>query len=504
MRHAVRSRLALLVVAFGLGACAGTRPHAPASTSLAPQNETHAITFSNPAAVQLPHFPPHTCPVAAGADSAAINAAITSCSAAGGGTITFTPGTYAVGSIHLQSNIRLDLTGVTLRSSGAIDEPEPYTSPVACQDEGHRHWHNALIWGENLTNVAIVGAGTLDGAGLAHNGQKMIAFKSSRLLQFEGFQQIHTGHFAYLLTDCHDVTLARLTIHPSRDGVDLMECTNVNAHDLEITGGGDDAFAIKSDCAMGRPLITDNITIANSVLGSGCTAMQIGSETWGNFQNISWINDKIVHGGKAGIGLQMNDGAVIKNVSYDGITMTNTSFPIFVNVTSLLRAPSKIPGHAENIRIRNVTATSLVAGNNRSVENTAVIISGEPQSPHQGIVLENVDITFPGGGAPHGEPPEGEKLTAKSEYNPRFITPVPAYGAYIRHARGVEFHNVRLGLGADDQRPAVVAHDVDGLVFDRLDAQRPSLQLSAITHLTIQHSTALENVAGGSVKATTN
>jgi hypothetical protein len=497
MRHVVPSRLALILLGFV--ACAGARH--TTTTTLAPPPP---LTFSNPGVVALPHFPDRTCAIPAGADTAAINEAIAACSARGGGTVTFAPGTYEVGSIHLQSQIRLDLTGVTLRSNGALDEPEPYTSPVVCQDEGHRHWHNALIWGENLSNVAIVGAGTLDGGTMARNGQKMIALKSSRLLQFEGFQQVHTGHFGYLLTDCHDVTLAHLTIHPSRDGVDLMECTNVNAHDLEITGGPDDAFAIKSDCSMGRPLVTDNITVSNSVLGSGCTAMQIGSETWGDFQNISWTNNRIVRGGKAGIGLQMNDGAVIKNVSYDGITMTNTSFPIFVNVTSLLRAPSRIPGHAENIRIRNVTAAGLVAGNNRSVENTAVIISGEAQSPHQGIVLENVDITFPGGGAPHGEPPEGTALTEKSAYNPRFITPVPAYGAYIRHARGVEFHNVRLGLGADDQRPAVVARDVDGLLFDRLNAQRPSLQLSAITNLTIQRSTPLENVAGASVKATTN
>jgi hypothetical protein len=496
MRHAVPFRPALVL--FGLAACAGARHKPTPTTNLVSRPE--AKGFSDPSVVQLPQIPARACAVPAGADTAAINTTIAACSAAGGGTVTFTPGTYVVGSIHLLSHIRLDVTGVTLQGNGAVDEAEPYTSPVACQDEGHRHWHNALLWGEDLTDVAIVGAGLLDGGDLARNGQKMIALKSSRRLQFEGFQQLHTGHFAYLLTDCHDVTLAHLTIHPGRDGVDLMECTNVNAHHLEITGGPDDAFAIKSDCAMGRPLVTDNITISDSVLGSGCTAMQIGSETWGNFQNISWRNTKIVRGGKAGIGLQMNDGAVIKNVSYDGITMTNTSFPIFVNVTSLLRAPSRVPGHAENIHIRNVTATALVAGNNRSLENTAVIISGEPQSPHQGIVLENVDITFPGGGAPHGEPPEGETLTAKSAYNPRFITPVPAYGAYIRHARAVEFHNVRLGLGSDDQRPAVVARDVDGLIFDRLSAQRPALKLESITNLTIERSTPLKSVAGASMR----
>jgi len=25
------------------------------------------------------------------------------------------------------------------------------------QDYGHNHWHNSLIWGENLTDISITG-----------------------------------------------------------------------------------------------------------------------------------------------------------------------------------------------------------------------------------------------------------------------------------------------------------------------------------------------------------
>src|SRR6185436_2820662 len=158
---------------------------------------------------------------------------------------------------------KLKLNGATLRA-GNVDRAEPYTSPVACQDEAHRHYHNALIWGENLTNVAIEGPGTLDGAGLEMELEKMIAIKSSSQLLFQNLTQRNTGHFAYLLADCHHVTMANLTIRPTRDGVDLMECTDVNAHDLNITGGPDDAFVLKSDCIFGKPLPTDNITVTNA------------------------------------------------------------------------------------------------------------------------------------------------------------------------------------------------------------------------------------------------
>ena len=449
--------------------------------------------YSNPAAVKIPSFPARTCPVSAGASTAAVNAAIASCSMMGGGVVTFAPGTYAVGSLHMMSNVKLQLNGATIKGTGT-DAAEAPASPIHCSDDGHRHWHNALIWGEDVTNVAVIGPGTLDGGGLDTNAQKMIAFKGSSVLQFEDLKQSNTGHFAYLLTGCTDITMAKLTILPSRDGVDLMECSNVNAHDLSITTGGDDAFALKSDCEMGKPVVTDNVTVTNATLGSGDNALQIGSETWGNFQNISWSNIMVVNGGKSGIGIQMNDGAVIKNMSYDNIKMTHTSFPIFLSVTSLLRAPTKTPGHAENIRFSNITASGIVAGNNKSPQETAIIISGEPASPHQGIVFNHVMITFPGGGAATGDPPEGATLNAGVAYNPRFITPIPAYGLFIRHAKGVELHDVKLGFGAGEQRPAAIVRDVDGLVLDTFGAQKangPVLEVDTVKNLTIRSSAPL-------------
>jgi hypothetical protein len=292
--------------------------------------------------------------------------------------------------------------------------------------------------------------------------------------------------------------MAKLTIRPSRDGVDLMECTNVNAHDVSATGGPDDAFALKSDCAVGKRVVTDNVTITNSSFSASiANALQIGSETWGDFQNISWSHIKVLGGAKSGIGIQMNDGAVIKNVSYDDITMTNTSFPIFISTTSLLRGPTKTPGHAENLRFRNITASNIVAGNGPNPQNTAIVVSGQPGIPHQGIVFEHVKVTFPGGGARSGDPPEGDTLKGSTAYNPRFITPLPAYGLFVRHASGVELRDVQLDFGAADQRPAIIARDVDGLLLDKLSAKiasAPTLELEAIKNLTIRASTPLPDV----------
>jgi polygalacturonase len=409
------------------------------------------------------------------------------------------------------SNVTIAFNGATVTGSGTIDGAET-DSQIAtqypnCQDDGHMHWHNALIWGENVSNVAFVGPGTLNGVGLDTNAQKLIAFKNSDVVLFDNLTMSNTGHFAFLMTNVTNLTMSRLTVTPSRDGVDLMECSNVNAHDLSITGGNDDAFALKSDCTVGTPITTNNVTVSNSTFGSNCNAMQIGSETWGDFQNITWSNNKIINGGKSGIGIQMNDGAVIRNVVYDHINVSGTSFPIFMSVTSLLRAGKTVPGHAENILFANITGSKPPGSSQTSAPNSVIVVSGESGHLHQGVVFRNVNMTFAGGGSGSTEPPEGSTFTdgTSATYNPRYITPLPAYGAYVRHANGVEFHGVTFSVGSDS-RPAVFARDVGGLLFDTFSAPKAGsslLNLNTVSNLTFENSPPLADGTVASVSSAT-
>lgn len=49
--------------------------------------------------------------------------------------------------------------------------------------------------------------------------------------------------------------------------------------------------------------------------------------------------------------------------------------------------------------------------------------------------------------------------------------PIPAYGFFIRHVKGIEFDNVEVGWLKEDLRPAFVLHDVQGAEFRRVKAQ---------------------------------
>ena len=50
---------------------------------------------------------------------------------------------------------------------GTYDAAEPKTTYDAYQDYGHNHWHNSLIWGENINDFSITGPGLIWGKGLS-------------------------------------------------------------------------------------------------------------------------------------------------------------------------------------------------------------------------------------------------------------------------------------------------------------------------------------------------
>ncbi len=101
-------------------------------------------------------------------DTPAINKAIESATAAGGGTVRFPAGIYLSFSIHLKSHITLYFDqGATILAADSnlskdrYDLPEPNEWDMY-QDFGHSHWQNSLIWGIGLENISILGPGLID------------------------------------------------------------------------------------------------------------------------------------------------------------------------------------------------------------------------------------------------------------------------------------------------------------------------------------------------------
>jgi len=92
----------------------------------------------------------------------AIRKAIAACAAAGGGRVVIPAGVFLTGAVHLDNNVELHVSeGGTLRFSR---EPKQYLPVVLTRWEGTECMnYSPFIYALEKTNIAITGAGTLDG-----------------------------------------------------------------------------------------------------------------------------------------------------------------------------------------------------------------------------------------------------------------------------------------------------------------------------------------------------
>jgi polygalacturonase len=433
-------------------------------------------------------------------DTPAINKAIAECNAGGGGTVYFPNGRYGAGSIHLLSNVRLSLDSGAeifgLRGAFEPAEPNPWGK---FQDGGHSHFHTALLYGENVENIAIVGGKIDAGPAIGHgdpkpgNGDKLIAVKVGKNLDFENITHEKGGHFCYLLNDCQGVTLHNIVIKESRDAVDLMGCSDVQIYDCNFTGCGDDTIGVKSDYALGRRINSENIYVWDSYFESGCNGLQFGSETAGDFHNCNFWNIRIGRAMKAGIGITSGDSAVIDDVNYSNIVVTGAACPIYFLIWDRLRTgePGAKVGTIKNVHMMDVTITKCVPGRQGPVQ--AATISGWKGSDLENITLENVKINYPGGytnaAAANILPPYPR------DYSPRSFGMRPAAGLYIRHIKNLTLKNVQITFDQPDARPSLQMYDADGVTLDHFDTQKSSsgeiMRNRDVKNLTVVNSAGL-------------
>jgi polygalacturonase len=470
-------------------------------------------------------------------DTAAINKAIEAAHAAGGGTVYIPAGTYLSGSIHLQSNVALFLRqGSTILATSdpaAYDEPEP-NQWDKYQDYGHSHFHNSLIWGENLENVSILGPGRIWGKGLVRSqrapqpgetakrvGNKAVVLKQCRNVVLRDFSILMGGWFGILATGVDNLTISNLKIDTNRDGMDIISCRNVRISDCSVNSPYDDGICLKSDYSLGFARATENVTITNSLVSgydngtmldgtyqrkqvynnAGANAgptgrVKFGTESNGGFKNITISN--VVFDYCRGLALETVDGGLLEDVSISNVTMRDIqNAPIFLRLGSRLRAPEGTSTGA----LRRVHISNFVVYN--ADPRYASIISGVPGHDIEDVKLSNIRIFYAGGGTKEQAalvPPEEEKGYPE----PRMFGVIPAYGFFLRHVKGIELNDVEVGYMKDDLRPAFLLDNVKGVEFNHVKAQHaagvPTFVLKSVEDFSVRQSRGIENIALKSVE----
>ncbi len=439
-------------------------------------------------------------------DTPAVNKAIEYVANGGGGTLVFPAGVYACYSIHLKSNVALYLSqGATIlaastpyegQTSGGYDAAEAQGAWEPYQDYGHNHWHNSLIWGEDLHDFGIFGPGLIYGKGLSRGhdekvlpnttapgvGNKAIALKNCRNVILSDFSILQGGWFGVLATGVDNLTIDNLKIDTNRDGIDIDCCRNVRVSNCTVNSPYDDGICPKSSYSLGEARITENVTIANcfvtggyalgSVLdgtwkpvnvygrSSGTGRIKLGTESNGGFRNVAITN--CVFEACQGFALETEDGAVVEDITFTGVTMRNiNTAPIFLRLGSRLRGPKPqtVVGSLKRVIISNVTCSGS--------SQLPSILAGVPGHPVEDIKISDVYLHQAGGADAAMaaiNPPEN----AAQYPDPRMFGDLPATGFYARHAKNVEFSNVEIATERDDARPAFHLEDVDGADFFRV------------------------------------
>ena len=275
-----------------------------------------------------------------------------------------------------------------------------------------------------------------------------------------------------------DGITVRSKVNQNNDGIDIDGCHQVRIANCDISSG-DDAIVLKS--TLDRAC--KNVVVTNCILNSDCNAFKLGTESNGGFENITLSNCAIYDTRLAGLAVEMVDGGLLERVNLANVVMRNVGCPIFIRLGNRARPFKDGMATPAMGRLRNVTIANVQAdGANR----IGCSITGLPEHAAESIALENVRVSFVGGGT---EADTRRPVPEQAEKYPEYAMfgTLPAYGFYCRHVNGLRFSNVKVACVSPDSRSALVCDDVEDLELFGWQAAAASKTRPTIGFTNVRH-----------------
>jgi pectinesterase len=337
----------------------------------------------------------------------AVQAAIDAASAAGGGKVIVPGGEFLCGPIKMANHVELHL------EAGAVLKMLPME-----QYPGGSATPEDFIRGSKLEDIALSGAGTIDGQGapwwpLAKNKEAkrpiMISLSRCQRVLIDGVTLKNSPMFHIAVGgNSTEITVRGVTIRapgsddPVTPGHNTDACDVSGSHilirDCDVSVGDDDFT-----CAGG----TSDVLITHCRYGKG-HGVSIGSPTHGGVTNFT-VSDCTFDGTESGIRIKSDRdrGGEVSHLTFRNLRMTNVGFPILVyaaymatqreyrdlNKLSPETAAAYPAAEVTNrtplyhdITFSDITATAQSG-------RRAGLIWGLPEAPVRDLVLRNVHIT---------------------------------------------------------------------------------------------------------------
>ena len=441
----------------------------------------------------------------------AIQKTIDVASSKGGGKVLIPKGVFLTGTIELKENVELHvnenatLLGSTIPSH--YHQLEMLGRPNTRKKDDNSQL--ALIVAFKADNISISGKGTIDGQGRAlalavdslhHAGvavdpnynkggkrpnekvrPKLIRISTSKNVLFKEAKFRNSASWGLSFELCDGLTLDGIDINNqaywNNDGMDITDSKNVKVINCNVNSA-DDGICLKS---YYPGYYCDDVLIQNCTVRSSASAIKFGTASLGGFKNVTIRDIKVYDTFRSAIALEAVDGGFIEDIVVSNINAKNTGNAIFIRLGH--RSGEK-PGYVKNVHIKdmkvevpfqrpdiNYDLRAGDCGDNHNIYPSS--ITGIPGHYIENVVLENIEITYPGRASKaqayvplHRLDAVSEKIRNYPEFS--MFGELPAWGLYVRHTKGITLNNVTLKLKNSDFRPAFVFDDVSGINFKKL------------------------------------
>ena len=330
--------------------------------------------------------------------SKAIRQTIAACADSGGGRVVIPAGEFLTGAIHLQSNVELHLaTNAVLKFS---TDPQAYLPPVCTRFEGTECYNfSPLIYALGQSNVAVTGAGTLDGQADEANwlAWKNTSARKPLAKMAEDnvpVAQRQFGEADHLRPDfiefnrCQKVLIEGVKIRRSPMWeIHPLLCTNVIVRGVDILSHG----ANNDGC---DPESCRDVLIEKCIFDTGddCIAIKSGRNADGRRVGVPSVNliirDCTMRDGHGGVTIGSEISGGCSNVFVENCAMSSSN----LNCVLRLKSNATRGGVLQNIFMRNVDVGRV----KDSVLQIDFLyeegMNGDFQPVAKNVVMENITV----------------------------------------------------------------------------------------------------------------
>jgi len=426
-------------------------------------------------------------------DTPAIQRAIDDCAAKGGGTVSFPAGgNYLIGTIYLKSNINLNIAaGAEIIGTTSLAE---YGSDTGISPYYPEDLDKCLIYAKDAKNITLSGKGSINGGfprgvkpvpvanakGREKSARPMLVrFDGCENIRFESLKFYNSCSWCLHFVRSKNITLKDLDVpNKNQDGVDFESCENALVTGCHFVTGDDSVVVLSSHNQPSR-----NITIKDCTMQSSCAAVRLGPLSYGDIQGVTVSNCQFGTCNLGGIKIGMYEGGTISDCKFTDITMNNVTCPILIFLGTFYevgavtnRRPQMPVGKIHDLTFSNIKGSATMRKPQCPDSNSVMFFQGYPGTDIENITLNNVQLTFPGGGTK--EQAERRELTDMDKIDPlkdgywtdhkTTFGIAPASALYARHVRNLRLTNVEFKILAPDARAAVFLNQASDVTLDDL------------------------------------